>query len=201
MIKEAMYYFEFFRDGGPAIPLVFIKTYVDPIENRRWWKKEGDESLKPLNYKGKGYSKTIPAKELHVEKVDSSDSRVKHQYHILYYLLDVKEYATAVYREYENSVEFNVYLLDKIHDGKESSVLKKGDYFQVKGTGLDKYPMYRDDMLTVENVYFSHEENPNYDDSIGKGNPMYSADNGNVNVYEGELKYIDPREVEFGVPR
>lgn len=199
MIQEAIYYFEFFRDRGPANPPVFIKTYVDPIENRRWWKKEGDESLKPLNYKGIGYSKTLPAKELHVEKVNSSDPSVKHQYHILYYLLDVKEYATAVYREYENSVELNVYLLDKIHDGKED-YLKKGDFFQVKGTGLDKHPMYRDDMLTVEGVSFSQKENPAYDDNVGKGAPMYSADNGKVNVYEWELKYIDPREIEFGVP-
>lgn len=201
MIQEAVYFFEFFRDGGPAIPQIRIRTYVDPIENRRWWNSVRDESLKPLNYKGVGYSKNIPAKQLHVEKVTSSDPNVKYQYHILYYLLDVKEYAFAVYKEFENSnsVHFHAYLLDKIYEGKDEGSLKKGDYFHVIGTGLQKYPGYKDDMLTVESVSFSQKDNPAYDDNIGEGAPMYSADNGKVNVYEWECEYIDPRDIEFGI--
>ncbi|QXN70642.1 hypothetical protein TIMEGRIFFIN_23 [Bacillus phage vB_BspH_TimeGriffin] len=204
MIQEAVYFFEFGRDGGPDIPAIRIDTYVDPIENRRWWVDPSDNSLKPLNYKGAGYAKKLPGQILHSEKVNSRNPKVNIEYHIIYYLLDVKSYAFGVYQEYGNpedpeSVNFHVTLLDQVVETEKSTVLKKGDLFQVRGSGLERYPMYRDDVLTVENVYFSHEEHIEYDDNIGKGAPMYSAAHGKVYVYDWELKYFDPKEIDFGI--
>ncbi|WCS69094.1 hypothetical protein Goe17_02350 [Bacillus phage vB_BsuM-Goe17] len=74
--------------------------------------------------------------------------------------------------------------------------MKVGDIFKVYGTGRERYWMYSDDLLDVEAISFSHAENPAYDDEIGKGAAMYSADGGRVNVYEWEAEYIDPDLLE-----
>ncbi|QZA68954.1 hypothetical protein 010DV004_282 [Bacillus phage 010DV004] len=74
--------------------------------------------------------------------------------------------------------------------------MQVGDKFHIVGTGLERYRKFRDDILKVQSVSFSHAENPAYDDEVGKGAAMYSADGGRVNVYEWEAEYISPEEIE-----
>ncbi len=83
----------------------------------------------------------------------------------------------------------------KITKGVFILVLKVGDRFHLVGTGLQRYPRYRDDILTVESVSSSHAQNPAYDDYV-VGVPMYSADGGRINVYDWEAEYIDPDDIE-----
>lgn len=123
MIKEAEYIFRYDRYIRAE---TVINSFVDPVENRRFWNKP-DRGLdlpmeNALNYRGTGTSEiqTIYPKIVHEELLPDLSREERNFANLLYYLPDVDAYATARYFElyetpdYPPQVYFEVKLLDKL---------------------------------------------------------------------------------------
>lgn len=198
MKKEAIYYFDGSFNRNAVTP-VYIEAFIDGAEGRRWWSLSGNSYLKPLNYHGTGYEKLLKIAPPIIHERDITPTTKQ----FIYYLRDVKAYASGICTLYgEDEKDENGYrarlqvtLLDKIPMFEKSPYFEVHEHFRLSPSGLLKYPGSRDDTFRIESISFSNLENPNYDDQVGKGRPMYSSESGKINVYESEMIFIHPKNI------